>query len=87
MRVDLQNLATKIEHLGLRVTVNYFLPMLLPEELMPLTLLVSCQRLIELRNEILHHGKRNIDSKEANRLVRDTHKTCEVLIGLTKNGK
>ncbi len=84
-RVDWQNLGAKIDHLGLRVTVNYFLPILLPEELMSLELLASCQRLIELRNAILHHGQKNIDSHEASNLVRDTQKACEILIRLTKN--
>ncbi len=82
-RLSLNNLKSQIKHLGFSATVNYLLPIILSEELLPTSVLTGCQSALNLRQNIVHNGQRNIQEKDACAAIFNIKKCCEVLEKLT----
>jgi|SRR5271166_2971886 len=82
-RVKLQSLKNQFEHLGFRNTLHFLLPLVLPESLMPSNLLESCQQLVDIRNNVVHQGQRNLDQRQIIRLIEDVREACRLLQKLT----
>jgi hypothetical protein len=68
-RIGIQKLKNQIEHLGVSGTINYLLPLILTEDILPTEVLEGCQLAIELRNNILHNGQRKIEQNETRKCI------------------
>lgn len=74
-----KSLAKQIEHLGFSSSVLYLLPLVFSEEILSLDVVDNCSKAIELRNNIVHNGMRNVDAKVAVKAVKAFRKYCSIL--------
>jgi len=82
-RLALNSLKSQVKHLGISATVNYLLPTILPETLLPTSTISECDAALELRNNIVHNGQRNVQEADAKRAVGSIRTCCEILETLT----
>ena len=82
-RIDSINLKSQIEHLGFSGSFRYLIPLLFAEELLPTSALKACYKIIEIRNNVVHHGQRDVDAKGIRQMVAAARKVCQVLIDHT----
>lgn len=82
-RLALSSLKSQVQHLGLSATVNYLLPTILPETLLPGSVISECQFALNRRQNIVHNGQRNIEENDARRAVSGVRACCEILEKLT----
>jgi hypothetical protein len=78
-RLALSSLKSQIEHLGLSATVNYLLPTILPEALLPSSVISECQSTLSRRQNIVHNGQRSVHESDARRAVSGIRACCEML--------
>ena len=83
-RLGVMSLKSQVEHLGLSATVNYLLPTILPEELLPASVILECQSALGRRQNIVHNGQRSVQETDAKRAVLSIRACCEVLDTLTR---
>lgn len=82
-RLALSSLKSQVDHLGLSATVNYLLPAILPEELLPASVISECQFALSRRQTIVHNGQRNVPENDARRAVSGIRICCQVLEKVT----
>ena len=82
-RFDTGNLRSQIEHLGFSGSVRYLLPLLFPADVLPTEILKSCQQVIEIRNNVVHYGQRDVNPTKIRPLVADIRKACAILARYT----
>lgn len=82
-RLALGSLKSQVDHLGLSATVNYLLPTVLPEELLPASVISECQFAISRRQTIVHNGQRNVPESDARRAVSAIRACCQLLEKVT----
>jgi hypothetical protein len=73
------SLQSHVEHLGLGVSVRYLLPLLFAADVLPRAVLASCHQAIELRNSVVHGGKRSVDPARVRPATSAIRSACEVL--------
>jgi hypothetical protein len=82
-RLALSSLRSQVDHLGLSATVNYLLPAILPEELLPASVISECQFALSRRQTIVHNGQRNVPEGDARRAVSGIRACCQILEKVT----
>ncbi|MDZ4204312.1 MAG: hypothetical protein U1C46_05780 [Bacteroidales bacterium] len=82
-RLDLNRLSKQIEHMGLSGTIRYLLPLLFPEDVLPLDVLAGCQDAITERQNVIHNQKRNV--KNVSRFIQSIRKCCKILDDYSEN--
>ncbi len=83
-RIHVNNLKSQVKHIGLSLTVNYLLPILFPSDILPIKVLNQCQKAIDLRNNIVHNGSRDVKEALVRPLIYAVIKTCKILIKYTE---
>jgi hypothetical protein len=76
-RLEFAALKSAVRHLGFNATYNYLVPLLFSEEQLPTEILKQCQRAIQQRNNIVHHGTRTVEN--AWQLIASVRKMCQIL--------
>lgn len=82
-RLGLSSLKSQVEHLGLSATVNYLLPTIFPESLLPASVISECQSALSRRQNIVHNGQRSVQEGDAKRAVSSIRACCEILEQMT----
>ncbi len=82
-RMEVNSVGSQIEHLGFSGTVRYLLPILFPREILSTEILNNCQQAIEVRNNVIHHGQRDVNSSRIRPLVSSIRSACEILAQYT----
>ena len=78
-RIADKSLASQVEHLGLRGTVWFLFPIIFALEVMPTELLKGCQEAVDVRNSLVHHGRRTVDPKKVWAMLRSINGMCQLL--------
>ena len=78
-RLRLSSLSEQVQHIGLSGTVKYLLPAIFPEEKLPTEILQGCQEAVEERQNVIHNGKRDVDSNHTVRYLASIRKLCSIL--------
>jgi hypothetical protein len=78
-RFDASQLQSQVKHMGFSGSLSYLFPILFPDEVLPIKILKHCQEVIQLRNNIVHNGQRDVVEKEARSLVASVRQTCEII--------
>ncbi len=60
-RMNVSNLKKQIKHMGLSGSVNYLLPVILPDSILSGKILKGCQEAITKRQNVVHNGGRNVE--------------------------
>lgn len=79
-RVDMSNLHNQIKHLGFSGSLRFLIPLLFSDEILPTKLLEKCQKAIDLRNNIVHNGQRNVNPDLARELISAIKKCCKIIV-------
>ncbi|MBI4487943.1 MAG: hypothetical protein HY694_02565 [Deltaproteobacteria bacterium] len=79
-RESLENL---VQDLGLRGSVAFLLPLLLPGEEVSTQLLVTCRNAIDERNNIVHRGQRRVEATHLSEFREAVRSLCEILLRFT----
>ena len=58
-----ESLKKQVEHMGLTGSVRYLLPVIVTESKVPTELLQSCSAALDLRNNVVHNGQRDVDEE------------------------
>jgi hypothetical protein len=82
-RMDTPRLRSQVEHMGFSGTWRYLIPLLFGTEALPTDLLNCCQRVIEIRNNIMHGGQRDVDEATLRSLLNAVRETCTILARFT----
>lgn len=83
-RIDFDMLQDLIENkLGLRGSLGYLLPVLLPVEQLPDETLEWCRKANAVRVNVVHNQQRSIDEDELRGLLSHLRDLCEILLDLT----
>ncbi len=82
-RVNVNNLESEVKHLGLMVTVNHLLPILFPSNILTTNFLNQCREAIELRNNVVHNGMRDVSEERTRNLIYAVTKVCKILAEYT----
>jgi len=77
-RMSVPNLTKQIEHMGLSGSVNYLLPVILPDDVLPEKVLRGCQDAIKQRQNVVHNGSRNVDNLQ--HYISCIRRCCQILI-------
>jgi hypothetical protein len=79
-RVDVGSLKPLIrDKFGLRGSVFYLVPLLFTEEVLSTDMLTLAQEALNVRNEVVHHGRRTIDERKLRDYLRALRALCDVL--------
>lgn len=81
-RVGVPRLAKQIDHLGLSGSLNYLLPILLDEELLPRQTLTGCQEAVAERQNVVHTGQRDVNAID--RYIASIRACCSVLLAFSQ---
>ena len=77
--LDREALGRQLDHLGLSATIRYLLPLILPVEVLPDDTLLTCQRAITVRGNVVHQGQRDVNTKETRAMLKALRQLCEIL--------
>jgi hypothetical protein len=83
-RVDIHNIGNQISHLGFSGSMRYLIPLLFNEEELPCSVLEKCFQAIEVRNNVVHQGQRNVAPDLVQEILRGVSLCCRVLDRYTK---
>lgn len=84
-RLSLNSLQSQVKHFGLSGSINYLLPSILSESLLPSSVISDCQFAIFHRQNIVHNGQRSISEIDARRAVSGVRQCCEILDDITND--
>lgn len=79
-RIDIDRLGTQMQHLGFSGSIRYLLPLLFPENVLPTNVLSKCYKALEVRNNVVHQGQREVSSDLVREILRDVSCTSSDLI-------
>lgn len=83
-RIKIDGLHAQIEHIGFSGTVKYLLPILFPQDVLPTDTLKNCQKAIDIRNNVVHSGQRDVSATQIRSLIASIRSVCEILTKHTK---
>ncbi|WP_078082935.1 hypothetical protein [Microbulbifer mangrovi] len=78
-RIDIDRLGVQIRHLGLSGSIRYLIPMLLPVDVVPATVLSNCFKALEIRNNVVHQGQRDVSPNLVREVLSGVKFFCRVL--------
>jgi len=78
-RLGVTYLKKQIKHMGLNGTIKYLLPLILPATTLPNNIVISCQKTVELRQNVVHNGQRKVDENTVSRGISNIRKCCKIL--------
>lgn len=83
-RIDANSLNQQVKHLGFSGTIRYLVPVLFSAEVLPREVLDKCYQAIQVRNNVVHNGQRDVKVKQSDDLIAGVSRLCKVLIEYTK---
>lgn len=78
-RIDKARIGSQIEHLGLSGSIRYLIPLLFPEDVLPNDVLSKCYKALEVRNNVVHKGQRNVSTDLVREILREVTSFCRIL--------
>jgi hypothetical protein len=78
-RMGVSSLASQSKHLGFSGTLKYLFPVIFTEEQMPTELLKECQEAIDQRNNVVHHGQRDVRQERLDTFLSSINRVCFLL--------
>lgn len=78
-RVDIDNIGNQIKHLGFSGSIRYLIPLLLGEEILQVEILEKCYKAIEVRNNVIHQGQRDVSSELVREVLNGVSECCRIL--------
>lgn len=78
-RIDFANLGNQSSHLGFSGSIRYLVPLLFSRDYISDTILGKCYQAIEVRNNVVHTGQRNVGKELAREIVNACVVCCKVL--------
>jgi hypothetical protein len=78
-RISVENLKSQVDHLGLRGSIRYLVPILFPHGVFPTEVLHKCQQAVEVRNAVVHQGQREVEEQHAGALIGAIRLGCSIL--------
>jgi hypothetical protein len=85
-RIDINNLKGQIEHMGFSCSIRYLIPMLISKEDLAQTTLDKCFQALEVRNNVVHQGQRDVKADLTNEIINEVSACCNVLDRYTNEG-
>lgn len=76
-RMGVSQLHKQFERLGFTNTVNYLLPLIVPEAVLPADTLACCRAAISARQNVVHNGQRDVP--DVHKYIRSIRTCCEIL--------
>lgn len=86
-RLEANSLKSRIDHLGFSTTFEYLIPLLFSEEILPTEILNYCKRAIQIRQNVVHQGQRDVDPTELVTLLQSIRQACSILMNYTDRKK
>lgn len=83
-RIDMTNIGNQIKHLGFSGSIRYLIPLLFSDKILPHNVLLTCYKALEVRNNVVHQGQRNVSSNLVEEVLRGVSFCCTVLDEHTK---
>ena len=77
--IGMDKVAESFQRIGFANGVKYLLPLTLPPEKLPQSLLDASHELIEIRNNTVHNAQRIFQLGQLKALIRQAVKVCEIL--------
>jgi hypothetical protein len=77
--LGIDKVAESFQRIGFANSVKYLLPLTLPPEKLPQSLLDASHELIEIRNNTVHNAQRTFQLGQSKALIRQAVKVCEIL--------
>lgn len=82
-RLGVASLKNQVSHLGLSGTVNFLLPTIFAEEILPNSMLSACQEAVKQRQTVVHQGQREVKAGFANASISAIRSLCDILHSLS----
>ncbi len=83
-RIDIKNLKQQVSHLGFSGSIRYLIPILFKNDVVSNELLKTCYKAIEVRNNIVHQGQRDIKTDDAENYISAINELATILIEYTE---
>lgn len=81
-RINAASLENQIKHMGLSGSINYLLPIILPESDLPHDVITGCQIAITQRQNVVHNGQRDVQAETLRTSLATIRRMCDLLEGL-----
>ncbi len=82
-RVDIEKLNSSVGRIGFTNSINFLLPIILPEELADKELFDIVNKAITVRQNIVHNNQREVNSQECFKLINGVEQLAKILRSLT----
>jgi hypothetical protein len=82
-RLGLQSLKSQVDRIGLTASINYLLPVLMPETELSLAVLDGCREAIQQRQNVVHQGQRQVQNHILSRSLKSVRAMCDTLESCT----
>lgn len=84
-RLGASYLKQQTKHMGLNGTIKYLIPLIIPDSTLSTSTLVSCQKTVELRQNVVHNGQRKVDERTVSIGISNIRKCCKILADLSQD--
>lgn len=78
-RIDTENIGNQSNHLGFSGTLRYLIPILFTRDELSDEVLKKCYQAIDIRNNVVHKGQRDIEHSLLNEIIGAINSCCKVL--------
>ncbi len=78
-RLNIKTLKAYVKRIGFTGSFNYLLPLLFTESRLSLEVIQTCRKAIEMRNNVVHEGQRDVHEKQLRKFLINIRKCCETL--------
>jgi len=78
-RIDMAGLGNQIKHLGLSGSIRYLIPLLFHEDVLPNSVLSKCYKALDVRNNVVHQGQRDVSPSSVREILREVSTFCRTL--------
>lgn len=85
-RLAVAALKNQVSHLGLSGTINYLLPTVFSEALLPTDTLRACQEAVRQRQTVVHQGQREVEGFFLARSLSAIRDVCRMLRSVSQDG-
>jgi len=78
-RIDTGNIGNQSKHLGFTGSLRYLIPLLLSKDELDNQILEKCYQAIEVRNNVVHKGQRDVKEDFAREIINAISECCKIL--------
>lgn len=84
-RMESASLTKQVQHMGFSGSIGFLLPVILDEALLPTAIVEGCRIAIEVRNNVVHNGQRDIKPDVLNKSLSSIRGYCAALEAVVNN--